>query len=255
MLESLLPPLDPWMIALAVAAVLLGSFVKGTTGLGLPLTAVPVMANFLPVPTSMALLFAPVLMSNLWQSFHPQHTRPMIRRFWPLAFASVFGILIGAKGLATLEPRVLHGLMGTLVLIFASLNFFSPHFTLKPGKEPWLGPLVGFGSGILGGVSSFFGPPMALYLMALGLKKNEFVTAISLVFLVATLVLNLAMLGYQVVGWRELALSLAMLLPTFLGMSLGRRIREKVNATLFNRLVLALLIVSSANLLRKAIFF
>ena len=45
-------------------AVVLGSLVKGVTGLGLPLTAVPVIAFFVGVEDAVVIMAAPTAVSN-----------------------------------------------------------------------------------------------------------------------------------------------------------------------------------------------
>ena len=45
-------------------AVVMGSLIKGVTGLGLPLTAVPVIAFFVGVENAVVIMAAPTAMSN-----------------------------------------------------------------------------------------------------------------------------------------------------------------------------------------------
>ena len=45
-------------------AVILGAVGKGTTGLGLPLTAVPVMASFVGIQDAVVIMSAPTAVSN-----------------------------------------------------------------------------------------------------------------------------------------------------------------------------------------------
>ena len=47
-----LPEIVPLVLAVCVAALFAGGFVKGVTGMGLPLVAVPVMALVTDVPVS-----------------------------------------------------------------------------------------------------------------------------------------------------------------------------------------------------------
>ena len=47
-------------------ALVVGGFVKGATGTGLPMVAVPVMAAFIGVPHAVAVMAIPILATNLW---------------------------------------------------------------------------------------------------------------------------------------------------------------------------------------------
>ena len=50
-----------------LVAVLLGCFVKGTLGFGLPLIATPIMLFVLPLPEIVAILALPITIANIQQ--------------------------------------------------------------------------------------------------------------------------------------------------------------------------------------------
>ena len=56
--------MNVYELLIVAAAVILGSLVKGTTGLGLPLTAVPVIASFVGVQDAVVIMAAPTAVSN-----------------------------------------------------------------------------------------------------------------------------------------------------------------------------------------------
>ena len=53
-------------LAIILAAISVGSFVKGVTGSGLPQTAIPVMAIFLGVERAVVVMAGPGIGSNAW---------------------------------------------------------------------------------------------------------------------------------------------------------------------------------------------
>ena len=59
-------PLDPTELAVVFLAIGAGAFIKGLTGTGFPLVAVPIMAIFLGVEHAVIVLQIPNLVSNLW---------------------------------------------------------------------------------------------------------------------------------------------------------------------------------------------
>jgi uncharacterized membrane protein YfcA len=54
----------------AGAGFLVGGVSKGAFGVGLPLLALPIMVNFMPVSQAMALLTVPSIVTNVWQALH-----------------------------------------------------------------------------------------------------------------------------------------------------------------------------------------
>ena len=53
------------IVAIISAAVCIGGFVKGETGIGLPIVAIVVMVNFLYPLTTFAILIVPILVTHL----------------------------------------------------------------------------------------------------------------------------------------------------------------------------------------------
>ena len=87
--------------------------------------------------------------------------------------------------------------------------------------------------------------------MALRLSREAFVSSISLVYLAGSLPLYGAMVGFGKISPWALGLSALALLPVYLGMRLGRQVRQRLNEQLFRRVVLALLVLIALILLTK----
>lgn len=245
--------LGPDTLAWCFAALLLGGTVKGTMGIGLPLVAVPLLAMQLPVPAAIATLGLPVLISNFVQMIAGGDLRPALARFWPLVAALVAGILIGAQLLASLDERRLSLFLGSVVILFSMLSLVGGRIAVPAVAERRIGPPLGFAAGVLGGLSSFFGPPVAMYFVALKLPKDRFVSAIALVYFCGTVPLYAAMAGLGLFGWREVAMSALALVPVGIGLWFGQRLRHRIPQQTFTRLILALLIAIGAALIWRAL--
>ncbi|MGP1255830.1 MAG: sulfite exporter TauE/SafE family protein [Kiloniellales bacterium] len=235
------------------AALLLGGIVKGTIGIGLPLVSVPLLALQLPVPTAIAILGLPVLISNFVQMHAGDSLRAAITRFWPLLAALICGILIGANLLAGIDQRRLSLILGSVVIVFALLNLVGGRLTVSGVTERWIGPPLGLAAGVLGGLSSFFGPPVVMYFVALKLPKNGFVSAIALVYFCGTVPLYTAMAWLGLYGLPEVALSAFALLPVGVGLWIGQHLRQRLPQDVFNHLVLVLLTAIGVTLIWRAL--
>ena len=53
------------VMAIIGVAICLGGFVKGLTGIGLPIVAIGILTNFLNPITTFAILIIPILVTNL----------------------------------------------------------------------------------------------------------------------------------------------------------------------------------------------
>ena len=245
-------PLDATFVASALCVLLLAGLVKGVIGIGLPLITIPALSFFVGVPQAIAIMSLPILVTNGYQAFASRELACVGRRFWPLLLALLAGVVLGTSLLVTLNERSLYAILGVTVIAFGLLNLSNPSFHLRARGELWLGPPVGFGAGVLGGLSNFFGPPIVLYLVALKLPRETFVAAVGLAFFVGSIPLYGLLVSFGIYGWGEAMASTVALLPVLLGVKLGERLRRRVPQELFRRLVLGLLLVIGLNLLRRA---
>jgi len=241
------------VLAACAAAMIAGGTVKGVVGIGLPLVALPVMANFIPIPKAMALLILPSFATSVWQSFHGGLLAPSVRRFWPLLAGIGAGTIVSVQMLATFDVKVLYLVLGTLVAVFALLLHRRLVFSVPPRAEALLAPVAGAAAGLVGGLSMLFGTVYAIYLSGLRLGKEAMVAAISLANVWATIVLAAAMARFDLFGGADFTASLIALVPSFGGVLLGTWLRGRINEDLFRKTLAVVLFLIGLNLVRKAL--
>ncbi len=248
-----MPELDWLVIAWCTLALVLGGTIKGTLGIGTPLLTVPMMAMVLPVHLAVTLMAVPLVLANGWQALHAGNGRYVARRFWPVFAAILAGTYAGAKILSVIEAAPLLITVGALVLAFTVLQYAQPDLRLPPRFERGAG--VGFGllGGLVGGLSSMFGPPLILYLVSLHLDKARFVGAISFLYVSAVFpwAITLAVLG--ILDARTALWSAVAAVPVMLGVLLGTRLRARVAEAQFRRFVLVILLLSGSAMLWRGL--
>jgi uncharacterized membrane protein YfcA len=228
--------------------------VKGATGVGLPLVLVPLATQFLDVPVAIALLTVPQTASNIGQAMEGGETAAAIRRLTPILATLIIGTLIGAHLLISIDRRRLSLILGVAFIALAALLAFLPRLRIGAETARWVGPVVGFGSGILGGLSAMFGPPMIAYLLSTGANPNSFVKSMAIVAFTASLTLALALGGSGTMAPIDYLVSAACLIPIQCGMPLGRWLRRRIKPQAFRALVLLVLAAGGLDMLRKALF-
>jgi uncharacterized membrane protein YfcA len=233
----LLAEYGPWIVAWCFFALCCGGFIKGALGVGTPLLTVPMMALVLPPQMAIAIMAIPVVVANLWQFAQAERSTTVITRFWPAFIGILIGTWIGVKILSEIDEKALMILVGIAVIAFALLqgSRFRLHLPDKLVKP--CGIFFGGASGVIGGVSSFFGPMLITYLISIrGLTKNQFVSTISFLYVSA------------VVPW---AITLYLFDMT-LGLLIGQRVRGHISEARFQYLIVGILIVSGASMLWRA---
>ena len=240
-------------LALVVLALGFGGFVKGVVGIGLPLVATPIVANLTDPRTAVVVLAVPIGVTNLWVVFGAGMKWAEFRRVAGVLCGVILGTYGGANLLAVLDVRKLSLYVGVIVVVFVSLQVFRIHLAIGPRLERFVGLPFGVGAGVLGGSTSVFGPLLAMYLYGIGLTKMAFVVTISLLFVVGNVgqILGFSYLGLytgQIVIY-----SVAFTLPALLGLWLGMRLQGRIDARLFNRAVLVVMLASALSLIWRGL--
>jgi uncharacterized membrane protein YfcA len=247
-------PLLPTILACA-AAMLLAGMVKGVIALGLPLVGLPLLMLAVDVKMAITLLMVPLVLSNLLQAVEGEGTAALLRRFWPILVCLGIGTFVGVALFAALERQVLFLAIGALAIVFSTASLLQPNLVVPPRAEAWLGPPVGLLAGVLGGMSTLFGPPLAIYVVGLRLPRDTFVKVISIFYMTASSFLLLGGATQGVAQPRELLLSLLAMVPVYAGMLIGQRIRRYVDPERFRLIVLAVVWLTGANLIRTGLGF
>lgn len=230
------------LAALAAAMFVAGGIVKGTLGVGLPLVVVPLLTLIMPAPQAMGLLVMPVLASNTWQAMQGGLWRVSLRRFGPLMLAQAAATLLAIDWSRNWSGKALDMAMGITVLVAVAVMLLKPRGEVSRSQEKWLGPLIGAVAGAMAGVSSLTGPLLITYLLALRLPRDVFVGSISIIYLLGALPMYAAMLVWGRFGLETVAWSGIALLPVYMGLKLGARLREHLNEVQFRRALMALLL-------------
>ena len=229
--------------AVCTAAIICGGVIKGTLGVGLPLLAVPVMSLFISSTQAIALVSVPVLVSNIWQVWQEGSLKASLKRFWPLMLTQALMTVGSVYWTLSFSVSELNRVLAFALILAVVLMAFKPSFNIPPEKEPMTSALVGVTSGLLGGASSLMGPIVISYMMSLKLHRDEFVGCISVIYLNAAWPLYLAMWGFGRMSLDDIAYSFLAIIPMFLGLYAGQKIRHHLSEETFRRALLGFLSV------------
>ena len=243
---------DPTIIIIIILAVLAGGLVKGTLGFGMPMVALPIIAFIIPPTTAMILLCAPIFLTNFLQTKFRQGVSSY--RFLPMFLSLIIGLIIGARLILEIDVNTITQIIAVSIIFAALVNCFGIKIkNINKNHENTITSLIGFGSGILGGLSTFYGPPMLAYLVAVDLPKEKFVRTVSTMYFIGSFPLYGSLIYYGFATKEDLIFSLILIIPAFIAQQVGTKIRDKFNQNQFRICILITLIILGFSLLVKTL--
>lgn len=236
-------------ILIAFAGVFLICFMKGAFGGGFSIVGIPLL-SFVMDPVTAGGLLAPLFIAmdlfalRYWKP--STWSKPDLVLLLP---GLVVGIGLGYLLFRVLDHRAVAIVMAVVTLIFVGLWFFSdPKVTITPRSAP-KAVAAGLASGITTMVAHSGGPPLAMYLLPLGLSKEVYAGTTSLFFTVgnATKAVPWLLLVRPDGNVRIVMAICLVAIPT--GVWLGWRLHGRLDQQQIFRACYGLLVVTALKLL------
>ena len=249
MLSELLP-LTINELVLCIVILFVAYVIKGLSGFGSGLVAIPLLALFLPLPFIVPVLALVSYTGTVYQSV--TYRRDVVwRDLWPLLPFSFVGITIALWLLVNADVTVLTFMLGLFIFCYAVYSLL-PH-DIKSGSR-WWAIAAGSFAGLIGALFGTGGPFYVLYLKMRQVNKQQFRATITMIFLVDG---GARMFGYfysDLFTKKMVILALVLLPVLFLAMYVGQHLHIKINERRFNQVVSILLLVSGLSLAIKSIY-
>ncbi len=243
--------LSPVQILLCIVIIFAAYMVKGLSGFGAGLVAIPFLVLILPlkfiVPVFSLLSYTGTILQSL------QLRKQVV---WgdllPLIPFSLAGISIAIWLLVNIETRLLVMGLGIFVLAYSIYSLLAIHTV--PGSRRWA-ILAGSCGGLVGALFGTGGPFYVAYLKMRKLDKGAFRATIAMVFLIDGGTRVVAYAGTGLYSTQSLTL-VAVLLPVLLlAMYAGNHLHIKIDQHRFNQTISIMLLFSGAMLIYKALNF
>lgn len=241
-------------LAIILIALALGAIVKGITGLGLPLVAMPVLANVIGVQHAVAVMVIPGLASNtllIHKQWSHAHAMPEL---WALMLFGVVGAVIGTWGLSSLDERLLSLAVATMIGLYLMLMIVRPHARISPRLSRVLTPFVGLGAGVIQGSTGVSGPIVGTYLVAFRLEPAAYVFAAACTFQAMAVVQLFALAWFGVFTLDRAIEGLIAVIPILIVVPIAARLTSRISRRKFELGLGAVLIALGGRLALKGIW-
>jgi uncharacterized membrane protein YfcA len=241
-------PLD---LLILVAGLAVAGFAKGTTGMGLPLVATPLLAGVFGPRAAVVIVTIPIFAANSILLLQGWRRLDVLRGVVPIVLASAAGTVIGVNLLALLDQRTFAILISLIVVVFLLRGDRLVGDDPGARRARIVGPVIGLVGGVLQGTTSIASPLIGSYFHARRLDRHDYVIVLAAIFELNA-VIQLA--GYALLGLYTpeiVAIGLVGLVPTLVALALGIAVRARMDQRRFRQLILVLLVLSVANLLLR----
>jgi uncharacterized protein len=250
---SRLLAVDHFTLALLILAVFVAGCLNGTTGIGFANLTSVALALLLDARSAVVLLsgITPVVM------FIPvvryRHEIGVLRRLAPMFLATPVGVLIGSYLLVALPaPAIALGL-GVVTVISTLAALRRGALTLPEGWERHASPMIGVAAGAANSSVGVSGPILAMYLLAIDLPKAAFAFTVAAMFASMGVLRLFTLIGMGQITPATVGLSLALCVPAAAGIRAGFWLQGRIHQRVFNRLVLAILLLTGLQLVQRGL--
>ena len=227
----------------------MGGILKGATGVGAPLIAVPVMTSFVDIRFAVAVFVVPNLVTNLIQTII--YRRALTNRFFLLVLClfAGFGAFVGSLILHQASGGVLEIMMAGLVLFYVGFRLYKPNWQLSMQMAHKLNIPMGFLAGFLQGAFGISAPATLTFLNAIKFERTEFIIIVSVFFMTMSLI-QLPTLHYLgIMKAEHLIFGLLAVIPLMGFMPVGGFLLRNATPELFDKVILVVLVGVAIRLL------
>lgn len=234
---------DMFSFLLLSVAVFFGAFVSGLAGFAFSAVAGAILLHVLEPLEAVPLMMAcsvGVQASNLWALRKNIQWKQSVT----LMLGGLAGVPIAVWLLHTTDTKTFREVFGLIVALYAGYMLCRPSLTYLRQMNESRHALVGFGGGLIGGLTAMPGAIPTIWCDMHGVPKNQ-QRGLVQPFIAAMQILALAVLLLRHDLSPKVLVDLALSIPALLGGSaLGIMAFRSVNEQTFRRIILAILLVS-----------
>jgi len=239
---------------LGAGGLVIGGILKGATGAGAPIVAVPLLSLLYSVPLAVATLTVPSLLANIFQIRKFRRSMGSLRFALSFAGSAAVGAAIGSVLLVVLSAQMLLVAVSVLVYLYVAFRLPNPGWRLCERVVARIVLPVGLVSGVLQGAAGLSAPASVTFLNAMRLDRERFIAVISMLFFAMSAIQIPALVVVGVMTWERFGLGLLACIPLFGAMPVGAYLARKLSREAFDKVMLAVLALVATRLVVGALW-
>ena len=246
--------MEVWNLLIISSAFAFGGILKGATGAGAPILAVPVLAIYYDVPFAVALIVMPNIVPNIWQAFKfrgDSLSKPFVLKF---AAGGAIGAALGTFFLWLSSSEYLSLGMGFIIIFYIAFKLYNPNWRLSQERANKIVIPISTLAGFFQGSAGLSSPISLTFLNSMNLKRSQFIATVSVFFAAMGLIQLPLQIYLGIMNLERFIYSSLSLIPLIIFMPLGSFIAKFLSRRRFDMIILFLLLGLAVKLILENIF-
>ncbi len=244
---ALLPSQDVDVTLIILGAFFFAGIIKGILGIGLPPAAMVMLTLVIETPIAISLLTLPIIFTNFFQYFRCKSRAQIAKKYWLFGVSIMASIFFTSLFIMSFPKSIISVTIGFAMISFSLSQMFGTKISV--GVSSMWHLVIGIFTGVLGGLSSIWSPPVAMYLLARNVSKAEFIGATGFLFLAGSVPLAIGLSFAGVLTIDTVLHSLMGLIVVLLGFWVGEWLRGYVHQDSFRRIMLWAFLIMGGRLI------
>lgn len=244
-----------WLVVVVLAAISIGALIKGMTGMGLPLLAVPAIASFTSVEDAVILMIIPTFGSNLMLVATHRRFLDLVPAHLPFLVAGLTGGVLGTFLLIAIDDRWLKLILAVWLAVylvqFVLGNFLRSLFQAKGAAAAG----VGLTAGAIQGATGISAHIVAPYFHGRNLAPSAYAFLIASAFLTFSSAQMVTAVSTHLLTAERFAIGMIALLPTLVFIQIGIKLAGRISETTFQKILLVIFVLMEIKLISDVVGF
>jgi uncharacterized membrane protein YfcA len=219
--------------------------IKGTIGFGMPTVSISLLVFFIDVKVIIALILIPTIIVNFYQLSRGGNFKKIFNETKFFLFSSTIFIFPGSYLLNLINSQFIILFIALVLFINSILFLTNIKYTLSSYKSPLIQILIGSINGVIIGMTSIYTMPLIFLLQSLRYNKDTTVQFLGIAFFLYPIAQLLSFTNLNLISLEIVKISFLALIPIFLGLYIGQKIRKKISESLFQKFFYCMLLLMS----------
>ncbi len=242
---------DQVVLILAIAGVV--AIVKSTAGFGYPLLMVPVLAQLIDVVDAVLIIAPSNLFLNLGIAWKLREHQSRATTLPTIVVTGTIGTIGGTLLLPQLPVQTFRLILFIILVAFLINRLSGLKFKMADPTAHRLAPVVGGVAGVFQGAAGVSGPIITPWFLCVDVERDTFIYSLAAFFAVTQIGQMIVAAIGGLYTTETVVIGLLMIPLSVVSLPIGAFLRERISATIFERIVIVLLTISATSLLLRLI--